>query len=140
MTESIANKERRLASLAEGLIPDIVEGLRRGDPALKVAQSLEAHDLAQQNPDVDLKTLYRWVMFVEERLEKKRRRVGVLAAALLWVGFLALLAGVAGVTTALAVPVPRVAVLVGCLIIIGGIAVWRVGKRRVGVTAGEIIS
>ncbi len=134
MTESIADKERRLASLAERLIPDIVEGLRRGDAAVEIAQRLD-----DRNPGVDLKTLYRWVMFVEERLEKKRRRVGVLAAVLLWVGFLALLAGVVGMTTALAVPAPRFAALAGGLIIVGGIAVWRVGKRRVGVTAEEII-
>ncbi len=139
MTESVADKERRLAALTERLLPEMVEGLRRGDAALTIAQSLDERRLDDGNTDVDLKTLYRWVKFVEERLEKKRRRVGVLAAVLLWVGFLALGAGAVGMTTALTVPAPGTLATAGGALMVAGIAVWRIGKRRVGVTAEKII-
>lgn len=143
MTERIADKERRLAALAERLVPGIVEALRRGDAALEVAEGiarrLEEQNLEDRHPDVDLKTLYRWVMFVEVRLETKQRRVGLLAAVLLWLGFLGLVAGVVGMSTALAVPMPWGVASAGGVAIIAGIAAWRVGKRRVGVSAEEII-
>ncbi len=139
MTESVAEKERRLAALAERLLPEIVEGLRRGDAALKIAQSLDEGRLDDGNTDADLKTLYRWVMFVEERLEKKRRRVGVLAAVLLWVGFLGLLAGVLGLVTAMPIPFPWGLGGLGLVVSGAGAAFGFLGKKRVGVTAEEII-
>ncbi|MFW5844445.1 MAG: hypothetical protein ACOCW6_11000 [Spirochaetota bacterium] len=139
MTESVADKERRLAALAEKLLPEIVEGLRRGDAALEIARRLEKRGPDQGDADADLKTLYRWVMFVEERLEKKRRRVGILAAVLLWVGFFGLLAGVLGLVTTMPIPVPWGLGGLGLVIAGSGVALGFLGKRRIGVTAEEII-
>lgn len=139
MTESVADRQRRHAALAERLLPQIVEGLRRGVPALEIAQGLEGQNLDEGNSDIDLKTVYRWTTIVEERLEKKRRRVGVRAAVILWLGFLALAGGVLGLVTAIPVPAPPVAAALGGALVAAGLAVWKVGKSRVGVSAEEIV-
>lgn len=145
MTNSIAEKEQRRARLAEELLPEIVEGLQRGEEALKIAQRLSEDATALSRtpgaaaPEADLKTIYRWVTIVEERLEKKRRRVGVMAAALLWVGFLGIVAGALRLSLGMPIPAPIAFVSAGLSIAAVGILVWRKGKAAAGVTADEVL-
>lgn len=139
MTNSIAEREQRRARLAEELLPEIVQGLQRGEEALKIAQRLSDAAGADAPPEADLKTIYRWVTIVEERLERKRRRVGVLAAALLWVGFLGIAAGALRLTLGVPIPAPIAFVSAGLVIAAVGILVWKRGKAAAGVTAEEVL-
>ena len=163
MTNSIAERERRLARLAEELLPEIVRGLQRGEEALKIAKRLSEDATAGRRvpgaaaenaaaaesqapaaaessaPEADLKTIYRWVTIVEERLERKRRRVGVMAAALLWVGFLGIAAGALRLTLGVPIPAPTAFLVAGVVVVGAGILVWRKGKAAAGVTADEVL-
>ncbi len=125
--ESIAERQRREAAEAERLLPLMVKELHRGNSALDVARHLES------KTDIESTTLFRWISIVEARLDAKKRRVGLVAAVLLWLGFAAVGAGIIGIATPLMVPRPSLWIAGGAVVMAGGLASWRFGKGRVEV-------
>ena len=84
--ESIQEQRERDAGIAREALPEIVAQLRGGAEPLQIAQSESAR------LDADLQKMYKWVAFVAEEFERRRRRSAIRGAVLLWGGFAALAA------------------------------------------------
>jgi hypothetical protein len=83
-----ADEIRRDQARAQAARPAILAWLRTGREPLDVARDV-AHRF-----EVEEKQAYRWVAYIAEDFERRRRRIAVAGLALLWPGMLALAGGV----------------------------------------------
>jgi hypothetical protein len=134
---TIREQRERDARIAAEAMPKIVEALREGREALEVSRKIS------EDYELDLQKAYRWVQYVEERFEAKRSSLARRSAALMWLGIVVALAGVAGliaryygvdVPPAAAIPALAVGVPAAVLGAVRGLSV----RRRVAVEPGEI--
>ena len=84
---SRAEEIRRDQERAEAARPAILQWLREGREPLEVAREVS------ERFDVEEKQAYRWVAYIAEDFERRRRRVAVAGLSLLWPGMLVLVAG-----------------------------------------------
>jgi hypothetical protein len=85
---SKSDEIRREQELAQEVRPIIVEGLRRGEEPVRIAEKLTT------GFPVDSKKAYRWVVYVAEQFEARRARLGLLGLLLLWPGTIVLVLGI----------------------------------------------
>ncbi len=82
-----AEEIRRDEARADAARPAILEWLREGREALDVAREVS------ERFDVEERQAYRWVAYIAEDFERRRRRIAFIGLALLWPGMLVLVAG-----------------------------------------------
>jgi hypothetical protein len=87
--ESIQEQRAREAQAAKEALPHMLEGLRANEEALTIAHA-EA-----ERTGLELKKVYRWVEYVAEEFEKRRKRHAIRGAVLLWSGFAAVVVSAA---------------------------------------------
>ena len=78
-------REQRIAAETE---PEIREALARGEEARSVAERI-----ASRHGIEELKA-YRWVSYIDEEHQKRRRRLAGLALTIMWIGAVAAAVGV----------------------------------------------
>lgn len=78
---------RRDQELAARARPLILEQLRSGREPLQVSSQVAGRF------GVDETKAYRWVAYISEDFERRRRRIAVVGLTLLWLGVLAAVAG-----------------------------------------------
>ncbi|MFW5741790.1 MAG: hypothetical protein ACOC2D_00820 [Spirochaetota bacterium] len=84
---SRAEEIRRDQERAQAARPAILERLREGREPLEVS-----HEVSERF-DVDASKAYRWVAYIAEDFQRRRRRVAFIGLSLLWPGMLMLVAG-----------------------------------------------
>lgn len=94
MNSEEREREQRLAAEAE---PMILEGLRNGSEPREVSQMV-AEELG-----VDEVKAYRWTMYIDEKRQKRRKRIAVVALSITWLGAIGAGVGVAALLLAWAV-------------------------------------
>ncbi len=134
---TIREQRERDARVASEAMPKIVEALRHGEESLSIS-----HRIAKEY-ELDLQKAYRWAQYVEERFEAKRSAAARRIAALMWLGIVLGLAGIAGVLAryygvgvplGLSIPAVALGVPGAVLAAARGLSV----RRRVQVDPGEI--
>lgn len=78
---------RRDQELAEQARPRIIEALRDRREPLDIAREVGTQ------LDVDERKAYRWVAYIAEDFERRRKRIGVMGLLLLWPGMIVLVGG-----------------------------------------------
>lgn len=84
---SRAEEIQRDQARAEAARPAILEWLREGREALDVAREVS------ERFDVEETQAYRWVAYIAEDFERRRRRIALIGLSLLWPGMLVLVVG-----------------------------------------------
>lgn len=84
---NIREQRERDARIARQAVPEVIEALRAGQESLSIATAMaEKHDL-------DSRKAYKWVEYLEQRFEARRRRLARRSAGLMWMGIVMLLTG-----------------------------------------------
>lgn len=78
---------QRDQELAERARPLIIDGLRARREPLHIAREVGTQ------LDVDERKAYRWVAYIAEDFERRRRRIGVTGLLMLWPGMIVLVGG-----------------------------------------------
>lgn len=76
----VAEREREKARLFVEMVPEILEDLAGSIPSNEIAAKIA------ERRSMDLAEAYRWVLRVEDDLERLRRRHALPGIVLLWVG------------------------------------------------------
>lgn len=84
---SRAEDIRRDQARADAARPAILEWLREGREPLDVSREVS------ERFDVEETQAYRWVAYIAEDFERRRRRIAFVGLSLLWPGMLVLVAG-----------------------------------------------
>lgn len=133
----IREQRERDARIAREAVPEAIEALRQGSESLSIATRIsEKHDL-------DPRKAYKWVEFIEQRFEARRRRLARRSAGLMWLGIVLVLAGGGGLLAryyAVAVPLwTGIALLaVGIPLAVSGILRGLSVRRRVTLDPAEL--
>lgn len=78
----IAEQQREEERLYRQHLPEILDAIKRGDEMVGVAREIA------ERSGVDERITYRWVQFVEQNLDRTRKRLAVAGLVPLWVGIL----------------------------------------------------
>lgn len=85
---TIAEQQRWERHQYQSMVAEIVRGITAEDEPVALSLRLS------EESGLDHQLVYRWVQFVEDRLERRRRRAAIGLVALLWPGVLAVVVAV----------------------------------------------
>lgn len=85
MSSSEREREQRIAAKAE---PEIVEALGKGRELQAVAEEISGRY------EIDQLKAYRWASYIDERFQKRKKRIAVIALSVMWIGAAAAVVGV----------------------------------------------
>lgn len=107
MESSERAREQRIAAEAE---PEILESLGRGDDAMDVAEAIAGEY------GIDEIKAYRWVVYIDEKRQKRRKRLAGITLGLTWLGVTAVLVGVIGLLFVTVTTLWVILVVVGAVV------------------------
>lgn len=85
MSSSEREREQRIAAEAE---PEIIRALGEGRELQEIAGEIAGRY------EIDEIKAYRWVTYIDQRYQRRRKRIALTALSIMWVGAIALVVGV----------------------------------------------
>lgn len=120
MNSSERAREQRIAAEAE---PEILESLAAGEELMDVAEAVA------RNHGIDEIKAYRWVVYIDEKRQKQRKRIAGIGLAFTWLGAILLLVGVMGVIFVAATAAWLAAIVVGGVVAIPSLTLALLSRK-----------
>ncbi|MFW6337661.1 MAG: hypothetical protein ACOC25_01945 [Alkalispirochaetaceae bacterium] len=125
MGSSEREREQRIAAEAE---PEIVRALAEGRELREIAEEIA------RRYELDEIKAYRWSSYIDQRYQKRRKRIALIALSIMWAGAIALMVGVVALlfiaTTVVWAVVTGIGALVALPALIVALLARRIAYRR----------
>ncbi len=120
MSSSEREREQRIAAEAE---PEIIRALGEGRELQEIAGEIAGRY------EIDEIKAYRWVTYIDQRYQRRRKRIALTALSIMWVGAIALVVGVVALLFVASTLVWVVVTGIGALLTVPALTIALLARR-----------